>query len=189
MQANSTVVFDACILYSAPLTDLLMNLGARDLFWGRWTENIHEEWTRNLGANRPDLDPAKLSRRRTLMNTHMPGSMVTGYESLIESLTLPDPGDRHVLAAAIHCRADVIVTKNLRDFPASVLGDYRVTAQHPDDFLSDLLRVKEEQFCASVRSTQARLGNPPVTWENYFLMLEAQELIHTVLRLRQLIMG
>src|SRR3954468_23279831 len=96
------VVFDACVLYSAPLRDFLMRLALTDLFQARWTEEIHDEWIRNVLATRPDVTKESLVRCRELMDQHVPDSLVTGYELLIPTLALPDPDDRHVLAAAIH---------------------------------------------------------------------------------------
>ena len=71
----------------------------------------------NLAANRPDIPSEKLIRLRRLMNRAVPDVLVDGYEPLIEALKMPDPGDRHVLAAAIKCRAQLIVTSNVKDFP------------------------------------------------------------------------
>lgn len=99
------VLYDACVLYPAPLRDLLMRLALTDLFQARWTDRIHDEWTRNVLGNRPDITPESLARCRQLMDEHVPGCLVTGYEALISTLTLPDPDDRHVLAAAVHGRA------------------------------------------------------------------------------------
>jgi len=77
-----------------------------------------------------------------LMDQHATDALVTGYEELIDGLHLPDPDDRHVLAAAIRGRADVIVTCNLKDFPAGALKSYGIEAQHPDEFLLNLLRPR-----------------------------------------------
>ena len=105
------------------------------LFRAKWTDSIHDEWIRNLLANRTDLDPAKLARTRELMNEAVPDSLVTGYEELIGGLDLPDVDDRHVLAAAIHCKAAAIITFNLKDFPPEKLAKYNIELQHPDEFL------------------------------------------------------
>src|SRR4051794_38652814 len=120
------VLDDACVLYPAPLRDLLMQLALTDLFQARWTDAIHDEWTRSVLADRPDIKPESLARCRELMDRHVPDSLVTGYEPLIPTLILPDPDDRHVLAAAIHAKAELIVTFNLSDFPASVLSGYGI---------------------------------------------------------------
>ena len=99
--AAFTAIFDACVLYPAPLRDLLLHLAGTQLFRARWTEEIHGEWVRNLLKNRPDLTRKQLDRTRALMDRAVPDCLVTGHLPLMEALILPDPGDRHVLAAAI----------------------------------------------------------------------------------------
>lgn len=125
---GSAVIYDACVLYPAPLRDLLLHLALTDLFRARWSDAIHDEWIRNLLAKRPDLTPAQLARTRRLMDQAAPDCLVTGHETLIDQLRLPDPDDRHVLAAAIHCRARLIVTFNVNDFPPTALEPYGVEA-------------------------------------------------------------
>jgi PIN domain len=110
-------VYDACALYPAPLRDLLLHLACVGLVRPRWTDAIHDEWIRNLLANRPDLARSQLDRTRALMERAVPDALVRGYEPRIPSLTLPDADDRHVLVAAIEAGAGVIVTFNLADFP------------------------------------------------------------------------
>ena len=124
-----TALYDACVLYPAPLRDLLMHLALTDLFRAKWTDAIHEEWMRAVLETRPDLTREKLERTRNLMNAHVRDCLVTGYEGLIPGLPLPDPDDRHVLAAAIRGRADVIVTFNLKDFPATTLAPLGIETQ------------------------------------------------------------
>ena len=75
-------------------------------------------------ANRADLSADQLERTRTLMELAVPDVLVSSYEGLIPGLNLPDAKDRHVLAAAIRCQAGVIVTLNLRDFPAEALAPF-----------------------------------------------------------------
>src|SRR6478736_2585668 len=116
-----TAVLDACVLYPAPLRDLLLSLTVEGLFRARWSEEIHEEWIRNLLKQRSDLTRDALERTKTFMNSSVPDCVVEGYEYLINSLKLPDADDRHVLAAAIVGHADAIVTFNLKDFPSDVI--------------------------------------------------------------------
>ena len=94
-----------------------MELAGTGLFRAKWSARIHDEWTRNLLKNRPDLDANKLQRTVDLMNAAIPDCLVEQYEDLIVGLDLPDPDDRHVLAAAIHSGCDAIITMNLKDFP------------------------------------------------------------------------
>ena len=179
-----TVLFDACVLYPAPLRSLLMWLAEKDLFRARWTEQIHDEWIRSLLKSRPDLTRDKLDIVRVRMNDHVQDALVTGFEELIPSLVLPDADDRHVLAAAIHGRADVIVTKNLRHFPAETLARYGIEAQHPDQFIRHLLDLDPFAVCESVKCQRQSLKNPPMTVDEFLDCLERQALPQTVAILR-----
>jgi hypothetical protein len=101
MASNLTVLYDACVLYPNYLRDLLIQLATTDLFRAKWTEQIHDEWTRNLLKNRPNITPEQLQGLRQKINQSTPDCLVTSFEYLIPSLNLPDPNDRHGLAAAI----------------------------------------------------------------------------------------
>ncbi len=186
MSSKVTAVFDACVLYSAPMRDLLVELGYQRVIRARWTAEIHEEWMGNLLANRPDLDPKKLDRTRAMMDS-VKGCLVSGHLGLISTLTLPDPDDRHILAAAIKSRANHIVTINLKDFPQSVLDDYKIEALHPDFFLLKILKAREVAFCSVAKAVRDRLKNPSKTAEEYLLTLEEQGLTRTVGRLRDFV--
>lgn len=185
--ANFTAVFDACALYPAPLRDLLMNVAMTEQFRARWTMQIHDEWTRNLREQRPDIDEAKLQRTVELMNQAVPDCLVENYENLIDSLELPDPNDRHVLAAAIKCQADVIVTNNLKDFPEEVLKRYDIEVQSPDVFLNHLYDLNPTAFCSAVRQQRERLKNPNYTAEEFLEILFKHGLPLTVNKLREVI--
>jgi predicted nucleic acid-binding protein len=116
-----------------------MHLAMTGLVRARWSDGVHKEWMTALLRNRPDLSREKLERTRMLMDKHAEDALVTGYEDLIDGLHLPDPDDRHVLAAAIRGRADVIVTVNVRDFPEEALEPVGIEAQHPDEFIAHLI--------------------------------------------------
>jgi predicted nucleic acid-binding protein len=175
-----TAVFDACVLYPAPLRDFLMWLALSGRFRARWTAQIHDEWVRNLLKNRPELDPANLQRTVDLMNQAVPDGLVTGHESLTAGLTLPDPDDRHVLAAAIRCGAGVIVTFNKRDFPTETLAPFGVEVQHPDEFIDNLFDLDQAVVVAAAQKQRSTLKNPPIDAERYLDILRKQGLIQTV---------
>lgn len=185
MRPTFIALYDACVLYPAPLRDLLMQLALTNLFRAKWSNQIHEEWIRSVLRERPDLKREQLERTRELMNAHVHDSLVEGFEDLIPALRLPDPDDRHVLAAAIKARADVIVTYNLHDFPSAVLQDYGIEAQHPDEFLTHLIDLSPGAVCHSVRLHRQRLRYPPKTIGEYLDTLERQSLPGTVAYLRQ----
>jgi hypothetical protein len=178
------ILFDACVLYPAPLRDALMRLALTGLFQARWTDEIHDEWIRNVLTDRPDISRESLVRCRELMDRHVPDCLVTGYESLVPTLTLPDPDDRHVLAAAVHGGAGAIVTFNLADFPASVLDGYHIEAVHPDEFIVRLFDESPEAVLAAAREQRAALKRPPKTAAEYLATLEQCRLTETVARLR-----
>lgn len=161
-----------------------MWLARTDLFRARWTAAIHDEWIRSVLEDRPDLTRARLERTRDLMNATVRDCLVTDYEDLIDTLTLPDADDRHVLAAAIRAQAQVIVTYNLADFPISVLRSYGMEAQHPDDFVSQLLDSASAVVCRAVKQQREALKNPPKTAHEFLETLERQHLAQTVARLR-----
>jgi hypothetical protein len=178
------VLYDACVLYPAPLRDLLMRLALTGLFRARWTEEIHDEWIRSVLADRPDVTRESLVRCRELMDRHVPDCLVSGYEPLIPTLALPDPDDRHVLAAAIHGGAGAIVTFNLGDFPAPVLSQYNVEAVHPDEFVVRLWDESPESVLDAVRRQRAALRRPPKTAAEYLATLGQCRLSEAVSRLR-----
>jgi predicted nucleic acid-binding protein len=182
--SHFTAIYDACVLYPAPLRSLLMYLGMTDLFRAKWTDAIHEEWMRAIQRDYPDITREKAEKVRDLMNAHVRDCLVTDYENLIPAITLPDPDDRHVLAAAIRARADVIVTSNLADFPAATLKTYGIEAQHPDDFIMHLLDLAPGTVCAAVKRQRESLRNPPKSAEELLATFEAQGLAQTVARLR-----
>ncbi len=88
-----TVLFDANVLYPPTLRSLLMHLALTDLFRARWTDAIHEEWIRNVLTAHPDILPEALAKTRRLMDAHVAGALITGYDDLIPALSLPDPDD------------------------------------------------------------------------------------------------
>ena len=177
--SHYTALLDANVLYPAPLRDIFLQLAVTDLFKAKWTAHIHREWIEALMRNEPQRDRAALERTRALMDKATRDSLVTGYEPLIASLTLPDPDDRHVLAAAIVGRCDVIVTQNLKDFPDAALARFEIEAQHPDEFLCNHLSLAPGAVCSAVRKVRARLTKPAYGVEEYLATLTRQGLVAT----------
>jgi len=181
------VVYDACVLYSAPVRDLLIRIANAGIVRARWTNHILDECFRSILKHRPDLAPVALDRTRQLMNDAVPDCLVLGYEPLIEGLALPDPDDRHVLAAAIRGNAQAIVTFNLADFPAETLGPYDIEAKHPDDFVLESIDLAQAAMVRCVTEQAAALCNPPTSVPQLLNTLRAQGLAQSVARLRELL--
>ena len=175
-----TALYDACVLYPAPIRDILLQLAVCDLFRARWTEDIHDEWIRSVLKDRPDLKATDLDKVRALMDKNIRDCLISGYEPLIDTLTLPDAKDRHVLAAAIMGRVDVIVTFNLKDFPQDYLALYNIEAQHPDEFIAHLCDLAPSAVYTAAKTVRARLKNPPRTVDEYLDTLAKQGMSKTV---------
>jgi predicted nucleic acid-binding protein len=184
----SVVIYDACVLHPAPLRDLLIRIARAGLVRARWTEQILDETFRSVLRRRPELE-TPLRRTRQLMVEAVPDSLVMGYENLIESLTLPDPDDRHVLAAAIRAGAEIIVTANLEDFPPAVLAHHAIAAKHPDDFVVELIDSVPAAVSAVVARQAADLRSPPRTFLELLDTLQNTGLPLSAARLRDLFEG
>lgn len=176
------VVLDACVLYPAPLRDFLLRLSLTGLFTAKWTDQIQQEWSRSLLKERPELAD-RLPKTIELMNQAIPDVLVTGHEALIEGLDLPDQDDRHVLAAAIQCGAQAIVTFNLSDFPAAALEAYESEAIHPDVFVENQLDLNLARVVEAAKNARAALKNPPKTAAEYIETLANQGLVISADRL------
>jgi hypothetical protein len=174
------VVLDACVLYPSFLRDLLIRLGLTGLYQPKWSSTIEDEWQRNLLANRTDLTPEQIQRTAALMNTAVPDAMITGFEPLTESVDLPDLNDRHVVAAAVRSNAEIIVTFNLKDFPAPALDTFGIEALHPDDFVMDLFDLNRAFVLSAVTTQRSNLRKPPMSVDDYLEALLRQGMAQTV---------
>ena len=185
MHSLFTALFDANVFYPAPLRDLLLQLAYTGLFRARWTDEIMDEWINSLLKNRDDLTAGQLERTRHKINSSVLDCLVVDYECLVEGLSLPDPKDRHVLAAAIRAQAQVVVTFNLKDFPPKTLSKFDIEAQHPDTFLRYQMDLNPPSFLSSVKTVRERLKKPPKTVDEYLLTLIKQGLPQTASALQQ----
>ncbi|MEO7216786.1 MAG: PIN domain-containing protein [Gemmatimonadaceae bacterium] len=181
------VIYDACVLYPAPVRDLLLRIANTGIVRARWSERILDECFRSIIAQRPDLAPEALERTRRLMREAVPDCMVTGFEHLEDSLDLPDPDDRHVLAAAIRANAQTVVTFNLRDFPDHVLARYDIESKHPDEFVLDSLDLAPGAVVQCVTDQAGALRTPPMTTPEVLDTLRRLGLVRSVARFRELL--
>lgn len=182
---STTAFLDASVLYPSTIRSVLMFLAAFGTFRPLWSDDVHREWMAALARDRPDLDLRRIARTRELMEAHVPSATVTGHEGLIAGLVLPDANDCHVLAAAIHGKADVIVTANLKHFPASGLAAHGIAAQHPDRFIHGLIAADFDSAAQAFAADRARMFNPPKSVDEYLKGLAASGLVETAAALRQ----
>lgn len=148
-----------------------MELTLSRLFRARWSEDINNEWIQSLASKNTHYSRELLEDRKNDMNAALPQASVTGYEALTPCLSLPDEDDRHVLAAAIVGRCDVIVTFNVDDFPASTLNCYGIEVQNPDEFLCYQYSLNETLFLSCIKRIRVRLRNPVISADEYIAAL------------------
>jgi predicted nucleic acid-binding protein len=177
------VVYDACVLYPNTLRDLLIRVALADLVQAKWTDHILDEVDEALERNGIST-PEKNALRRSRMNEAVRDCLVTGYEPLIDGLKIPDPDDRHVLAAAIKAGAQVIVTDDRRGFPPEYLAEWDIEPKTADDFVMDLIDLHHHIVYACVREIVDSRKNPPVTMEDVLVQLERSGLIASANALR-----
>jgi hypothetical protein len=159
---NFVAVLDANVLYPFRKRDVLLRFAHAGFFRACWTDQIESEWTGRLLTQKPHLAAS------------VPEALVTGYEPLIEALTLPDPDDRHVLAAAIRCGAQQIITENLTDFPKDALAPFSVQASSADNFLLRTLKLYPSHAIEVLGRLRQSYRNPPFTASEFIVDLTAR---------------
>lgn len=181
-----TVLLDANVLYSVAISDALMEVAATGIYAAKWSREIDKEWLRNLAKNRSQPE-ADFHTRRDLMHDTCPDWEVPekGWKVIEPCLELPDPKDRHVLAAAIAGHADSIVTQNIKDFPVDVLEPLGITVLHPDEFLLQQLELAPLVVLPAFKAMRDRLKNPAFTPEKFVDAMERNGLIQTAAFLGQ----
>lgn len=183
-----TALLDACVLYPMATCDALISVATTGIYAPKWTLRIDEEWTRALEKQKA-MPPGAFDVRRDAMHQACPDWEVPTeawkpLEACIEGL--PDPDDRHVLAAAIVGHVDCIVTANLKDFPDAAVIPLGIEVLHPDTFLVAQLDLDPLQVLPAFKAMRARLKNPACTPADFADVLEAKYgLVQTADILRQ----
>ncbi|WGF87200.1 PIN domain-containing protein [Marinivivus vitaminiproducens] len=186
MFANRFTAFvDACSLVSALKRNLLLTLAEGEFYRLRWSRTVLDETQRAIErilAGREDVDAAaKALQARANMEMAFEDAMVADFEAFLHVCpNLPDPGDNHVLAAALKTQAFTIVTDNLNDFPAEILAQVNMEARATDDFLADTIMLDPGRAVAAIRKMRARLKRPEITAEGLLVKMEAEGLTQTV---------
>ena len=164
-------ILDASVLVPGFLSNLLLWLAEMDLYRAKWSEDIHTEWIRSR-KERYGIPVEVSQTRRETMDQQFPQGLVSDYQSLIDGLTLDDVDDRHVLAAAIKCGADAIVTTNLKHFPIKALAPYNIVPVHQDDFVLDQIGLTGSSSARRVAIALVRhkksLTHSRTSWCQYF---------------------
>lgn len=161
--ARFSALLDACVLVPVALADTLLRLAEADLYRPLWSERILDEMVDAIESVRPNLAPGSARGRAEVMRRYFEDAEVADWQHLVEGITLPDPDDRHVVAAALSGRADLIVTAKVRDFPSDLLGSMGLEVQHPDEFLLNQLDLEPDLTIAALRRQAAATNRPVIT--------------------------
>ncbi len=178
--AKQKVVLDANVLYDGFLRDLLLSIFAAKMYEAKWTQRITDEWVGHLLKNNSTVTEDKIRRTVFKMNAILPSPLVANYEQYIDRVSIPDKDDRHVVAAAMACGAQKIVTWNLGDFPNNILRIFGVVAESPDKFIFDLLIDDPVAVVAIFKGIRERFKAPPLSVGDFFDRLSKSRLVMTV---------
>lgn len=162
--AKFSAFLDANVVYKSHVRDLILRCAETDTFKVYWSPHIEQEVARALTDK---VELARIQRLFAIMQQAFPDSVVIGYESFVESIALPDPKDRHVVAAAMRAHCDVIVTENVKDFPDEELAKYDLEAQHPDIFLLHHYTLEPQKTVRVIQLHIRDMNNPPVDFAGY----------------------
>lgn len=151
-------VLDTNVIYPIDIRDLLFWFAFYDLYTPKWSQHIFDEWVDVM--KRKGVSVEEIEKRTSNANKAFPDALVENYEPLIDALKLPDIKDRHVLAAAIKTNANVIVTNNLKHFPAEYLTTYGLSAKSADDFITDIIDLNQERAVQAFMKLVQNKRNP-----------------------------
>jgi len=169
-------ILDACVLHQARTRDLLLQFAVDGFYQAKWSTKIEDEFVRSLETKRPDL-AGKLEHLVTHMRVAIPDWESSSSDKLEAPLKHTDPGDRHVLGAAIACEATHLVTWNRKHFSDPEAANFSVEITDPDLFLTTLLQSNFTKGLTSIRTTRTRLRKPSLTAAEYCESLKPIRLV------------
>ncbi|MBW4644496.1 MAG: PIN domain-containing protein [Goleter apudmare HA4340-LM2] len=155
------VILDACVLFPMYLRDILLSTAEAGLYRPYWSQKILDEAMGNL-IRKGKISVEKARNLEEIITTAFPEAMVT-VPLEVEEMMTNDPKDRHVLAAGVIAQASILVTNNITDFDVQSLNPWNMTAQTPDDFLSDLFDNYPEDMVEVVRQQSQNYRKTPLS--------------------------
>jgi predicted nucleic acid-binding protein len=166
------------------MRDALFHFAEAGLFRARWSTEILQEWHTALLKSKPLLAESLASQMQAIERV-FPEACVDGYQDLIQALHLPDPNDRHVLAAAIVADAEHIITENIKDFPESAIAKYGIEAVTADDFLARTFELYPAEATAALRTMRRNYENPPLNPGEFVFDLQTKGMPNLASMLKQ----
>lgn len=167
------VVLDANVLYPFRMRDALLHFAEAGLFRARWSKMILEEWRSALLELKPQLKDSVDSQLRAMAEA-FPEACVEGFDDLIDVINLPDPKDRHVVAAAIVADAEHIITENIKDFPSASISIYGIEVVTADEFLASTFELYPAPATTALRAMRRNYANPPMNAGEFIFDLQVK---------------
>jgi predicted nucleic acid-binding protein len=183
--ARFTAVLDANVLFPVVVRDYLLWLSLYELYSPKWSTQLLDEFKAIFAKKKISLTKAQINQQVQLMNKACPSALVTNYHHLINNIKLKDENDRHVVAAAIKCNANVIVTYNLKDFPQQYLSEMGLNAIDPDTFIADMIDLAPTKCCEAFQKMVLTKNKPPYEEKEYLDILAHNNLKQTAEELRR----
>lgn len=174
---------DANVLHPAFLRGALLWFADARLLRPVWSKDVLIEWRRSVQRRHADMDDAKCDRLQAAFTSHFPDAEVSDYDAFINAITLPDPDDRHVLAAAIVGKCNGIITSNLRHFPTETVSKFGIEVIHPDQFIVNVIDLDENKAIGACKRHREAMGISKPTAEQYLERFEICGLIQAHQRL------
>ncbi|MEP7351403.1 MAG: PIN domain-containing protein [Sphingorhabdus sp.] len=176
---------DANVLHPAFLRGAMLWFASERLFRPVWSADILVEWRRSLKRRHSDISEEKLDQLQAMMCDQFPDAIVEGYQLIASVLDLPDPDDRHVLAAAIVGKCQGIITANLKHFPADKVAPYQMEVIHPDDFIVNIIDIDRTKALTACRHHRAAMTVSKPSQEEYLERFKIAGLVQAHARLSE----
>lgn len=176
---------DANVLHPAFLRAAMLWFAQERLFRPAWSTGVLDEWRGSVKRRFGDVTDERLDEMQSVMTASYPDALVTGYERIAPCLDLPDPGDNHVLAAAIVGKCHGIVTANIKHFPADKLADFNLEIIHPDDFIVNIIDLERGRALTACRAHRAAMRQSAPTPDQFLERYLATGLVQAHARLSE----
>jgi predicted nucleic acid-binding protein len=174
---------DANVLHPAFLRGALLWFADARLLRPVWSKDVLIEWRRSVQRRHADMDEVKCDRLQAAFTSHFPDAEVSNYQTFVDAVTLPDPEDRHVLAAAIVGKCNGIITSNLRHFPAETVSKFGIEVIHPDQFIVNVIDLDENKAIGACKRHREAMAISKPTADQYLERFEICGLIQAHQRL------
>jgi predicted nucleic acid-binding protein len=176
-------LIDACVLAGALTRNMVLSLAEAGFFRPRWSKDIIDETERaicKILQERGQSEAGRVAKRQCMAIVRaFPEAIVERYASIVPSLALPDPNDRHVLAAAVQTQASVVVTNNIKHFPKDYLSSLGLQVSTADDFLANLIDFDRPGALGAFRIMRQRFKRPNLDAETLLKPMEKARLTQT----------